>query len=167
MFCPNCGANNSTDQNFCRACGFNLEETAKSLLLQIPSAENANLLRRERLLEKFGNIAFGGFGLVLLIAVGTIIYLIITAMILSGKQPFAGILLTAFIVFAMLTLAFVVFNEGLQEKKKKLNLPTQKEIREPKETGKLLEEKPFIPARSVVEDSTQLLAVETKTRKFE
>lgn len=167
MFCPNCGANNTTEQNFCRSCGLNLEDTAKSLLTQIPSAESANLLKREQMLEKFGNFAFGGFGIVLFFAVSGIIYAIITGMILSGKNPLFGILLTAFIIFATLTLAYVVFNEDLKEKKKKLKLQTQKELAEPKTTGKLLEEKPFEPVPSVVENSTELFPVENKTTKLE
>ena len=166
MFCPNCGANNSTEQNFCRSCGLNLEDTAKSLLAQIPSAESANLLKREQMLEKFGNVAFGGFGIVLLLAIGGIIYAIITGMILSGKNPWVGALLTAFIIFAALTLVFVVFNEDIKEKKKKLSLQAQKELAEPKTTDKLLEEKPFEPA-SVTENSTELLLTKHKTRKFE
>ncbi len=167
MFCPNCGANNTTEQNFCRSCGLNLEDTAKSLLLQIPSAETANLLRREQMLEKFGSIVWSGFGIVLLIAVGVIIYAIITGMILSGKNPFVGVLLTAFIVFATLTLAYVVFNEDLKEKKQKLKLQSQNGLAEPKTTGKLLEEKPFEPVPSVVENSTELLLTNNKTRKFD
>jgi len=167
MFCPNCGANNTTEQNFCRSCGLNLEDTAKSLLAQIPSAETANLLKREQRLEKFGNFAFGGLGVVFLIAVGGIIYAIIQGMILSGKQPWVGVLLTAFIIFAALTLAYVVFNEDLKEKKKKLSLQAQKELAEPKTTGRLLEEKPFETVGSVTESSTELLPSENKTRKFE
>ena len=166
MFCPNCGANNSTEQNFCRTCGLNLEDTAKSLILQIPSAESANLIRRERTLEKFGNIAFTGLGIILLIGVGSILYLIVTALILSGKQPFAGSLLAVFIIFAALTLGYIVFKEDLKEKKQKLNLRTQNELAESKTTGKLLEEKPFETIPSVAENSTELLLVENRTRKF-
>ena len=167
MFCPNCGANNSTAQKFSRSCGLNLEKSAESLLEQIPSAESAKLLRRERNLEKFGNIAFGGFGLVLLTAVIAIIYLIITKVILSGNSVFGGIMLITFIIFAVLSLAYVVFQEDLKERKQKVNATLQNELSEKRETGKLLTETPFEPAASVTENSTELLLVENKTRKLE
>lgn len=167
MFCPNCGANNSTEQKFCRSCGLNLEKTAENLLLQIPSAESAKLLKRERNLEKFGNIVFGGFGVVLLVGIIAIIYLIITKVILSGNSVFGGIMLIAFVIFAALSLAYVVFNEDLKERKQKANPALANELAEGKETGKLLEEKPFEPVPSVTENTTDLLYAERKTRKLE
>jgi len=167
MFCPNCGANNSTEQKFCRSCGLNLEKTAETLLEQIPSAESAKLFKRERNLEKFGSIAFGGFGLVILTAISAIIYLIITKMILTGSSVFGGILLIAFLVFAALTLAYVGFNEDLKERKQKANPSLKSELTEKQETEKLLEEKYFEPVPSVTENTTDLLYAESKTRKFE
>jgi zinc-ribbon domain len=167
MFCPNCGANNSTEQKFCRSCGLNLEKTAETLLEQIPSAESAKLLKRERNLEKFGNVVFTGFGVVLVTAVGAMIYLIITKVILSGNSVFGGILLVAFLVFAILMLAYVVFKEDLKEKKQKANPTLQNELSEKRETGKLLEEKPFEPVPSITENTTDLLYAESKTRKLE
>lgn len=167
MFCPNCGANNTTEQRFCRACGLNLEDTAKSLLLQIPSAEGAKLLRQEKSLERFGGIVFSCFGIILLGAIGGIIYAIITGLILSGKNPLLGVFLTVFTIFAALMLVYVGLREDLKEKKKRLSLEKQKEFAEPKITGKLLEEKPFEPASSVTENSTELFVVENKTRKLE
>lgn len=166
MFCPNCGANNSTEQKFCRSCGLNLERTAESLIEQMPSAESAKLLKRERNLEKFGNFAFGGFGVVLLIAILSIIYLIITKVILSGNSVFGGIILIAFIVFAALTLAYVVFNEDLKERKQKMNPTLKNELSAKQDTAKLLEEKPFQPIPSVTENSTELFPIENKTKKF-
>ncbi|MGI9055006.1 MAG: zinc-ribbon domain-containing protein [Pyrinomonadaceae bacterium] len=167
MFCPNCGANNIIGQKFCRSCGLNLEQTAISLLEQIPSSESAGLLKRQRNLEKFGNIAFGGLGLVLLTAVGVVFYFIITRMILSGLNVFFGILLIAFLSFALLSLVYVVFNEILKEGKQKMNPTRTKEFSEKLDTGKLLEEKPFETVPSVIEDSTELLFAKNKTRKFE
>jgi hypothetical protein len=166
MFCPNCSANNSTEQNFCRSCGLNLEDTAKSLLAQIPSAETAALMRREKMLEKFGNTVWSGFGTVTLIGIGALVYTIIASLVLSGKNPLLGILLAAFIVFAALTLIYVFFNEDLKEKRKKINPAAAPEFSEVKTTGKFLEEKPFEPVPSVIEDSTELLFVENKTKRL-
>lgn len=166
MFCPNCGANNSTEQKFCRSCGLNLEQTALSLLEQIPSAESAKLLKSQKNLERFGQIVFGGFGLVLLTGIGSIIYLIFTKMILNGESVFAGILLVAFMIFAALSLAYVAFNEDLKERKQRANPTLQNELAGQTETARLLEEKPFEPAASVTERTTELLHVEQKTRKF-
>lgn len=167
MFCPNCGANNSTEQKFCRACGLNLEQTALSLLEQIPSAESAELLKRQKNLDKFGSIAFGGFGIVLLTAIAAIIYLIITKVILSGNSVFGGILLIAFIVFAVLTLAYVVFNEDLKERMQKMNPASNNKLSGKLDTGKLLEEKLFEPMPSVTENSTELLYTKNKTQKLQ
>ncbi len=166
MYCPNCGANGTTEQNFCRTCGFNLEETAKSLLTQIPTAERADILRREKALENFGSFAWNGFGLICLLGIGALLYSIFDKMVWSGKNPLVGILLAAFIVFATLTLIYVFANENLKEKKKKLGAREQLELDAPKTTGKLLEEKPFEPVGSVVENSTELLLVENKTKEF-
>ncbi|MCA1638066.1 MAG: zinc ribbon domain-containing protein, partial [Acidobacteria bacterium] len=121
MFCPNCGANNSTEQKFCRSCGLNLEKSAESLIEQLPNAESASLLKQGQLVEKFGNFALGGLGIVLLTGVSTFIYIIFSKMILPGTNILAGILLIAFLIFALFSLIFVFFNESLKEKKAKTN----------------------------------------------
>ncbi len=166
MYCPNCAAKNSTDQRFCRACGMNLEQTAAMLSEQFPARKPVELERTERRIERFGQIAFGGFGVVLVIGVLGIIYTIISKMIVSGQQPWAGVLLVLFIVFAMLTLAYVVFNEDLKERKKaKPMMPPAVPELDAAEANRLTEGTPM-PVPSVVEDTTDLLPVETKTRKL-
>lgn len=45
MFCPNCGASNNKKQNYCRFCGLNLQDTAKSLISQIVFGEDSNLAK--------------------------------------------------------------------------------------------------------------------------
>jgi hypothetical protein len=47
----------------------NLETTAQSLLEQFPQGERPDLMASEKMLELFGKVAFGGFGIVLVLAV--------------------------------------------------------------------------------------------------
>ena len=167
MFCPNCGKENSTEQKFCRACGIGLEKTVESLIEQkLSTSQNDSLLRERILLETFGTVATGGLITVTVIGVSAIIYTILTKMILTGSSVLFGSLLTAFIVFAFLTLVYVVFKESLNEKQNKRK-PSNSELSEPKNTSNLLEDKPFEPAASVTENSTELLYTKNKTQKFQ
>jgi uncharacterized membrane protein YvbJ len=166
MFCPNCGANNQAEQKFCRSCGLNLEKSAASLLEQIPDAQNTDLIKQTQLVERFGNFALGGFGLVLLAGIGTIIYFIFSKMILTGANVLAGILLILFLIFAVLSLIFVFFNESAKDKKYRTNPALLNESNEAKDGAKLLGEKHFAPVVSVTENSTELLFIENETRKI-
>jgi hypothetical protein len=166
MFCPNCGANNSTEQKFCRSCGLNLEKTAESLLEQIPSAESANLLKQKRLLEKFGNFAFSGFATILLLGISILVFVVFNKMILTGENVLLGLFLISFIIFAVFSLVWVFLNESIKDKKQKINPELVKEF-EKKDTARLLEDKRFEPVPSVAEETTDLLYTESKTRKLE
>jgi uncharacterized membrane protein YvbJ len=167
MFCPNCGKENSTEQKFCRACGIGLEKTVESLMEQkLSPSQGDNLLCKRILLETFGTVAAGGLITVIVIAVSAIIYTVVTKMILTGTSVLFGSLLTAFIVFALLTLIYVLFNESLKEKQNKWKLPVN-ELDEQINAKSLLEEKPFEPALSVTENSTELLYTKNKTQKLQ
>lgn len=167
MFCPNCAKENSVEQKFCRACGLNLEKSAESLLLQLPDARNADLVKREALLERFGNFVFGGFLTIVLIAIGAIIYTLFVKFVLSGTSVIFGIFMILFVSFAALALAFVGYTEKIKEEKKSVNPNWQKEqLSEKQDTAKLLEDKPFEPVPSVIENTTELLHLENKTKKF-
>lgn len=144
----------------------NLEQTAMSLLEQFPTAQRANLQRQEQMLERFGQIAFTGFGLVISIAIGAIIYFIITKMILTGVNLWSGILLVAFIIFAGLSLGYVFWAESLKEKRQKLRPQATDVLLEARETGQLLKEGSLEPAISVTENTTELLGIENKTRRL-
>ena len=67
--------------------------------------------KQERSLEAFGNLAFGGLGVIVGLSICGFIYLIVTRMILSGTQPVAGVLFALFLIFAGLSLAYVFRNE--------------------------------------------------------
>lgn len=144
----------------------NLTDIAVSFRQQFPHEGSANIRKREQMLERFGQIAFGGFGVVILTGVAGIIYWIVTKVILTGESFWSGILLIAFIVFAVLALAYVILRESINEKKQKLNphLAAEAETAPP---APLLQEGNFQPAVSVVEDTTDLLPVESRTRKLQ
>jgi hypothetical protein len=143
----------------------NLEQTASSMLEQFPTAQRIDLQKEEILLEKFGNIAFTGFGIAIGLGVLGIIYVIATKMILSGTQPLAGILLAAFIVFAALSLGYVFWRESLNEKKDKKG-PNERLAGKSAEAERLLNESTFEPIASVTEDTTALLSVKRGTKKL-
>ncbi len=167
MFCPNCGANNSTEQNFCRSCGLNLEKTSQSLLEQIPSAESAKFLKRQQKIEYFGMAALSGLGIVGLIGLGAAIYSILVKMILSGQNIAGGIFIIAALICAVSSLAFVIYWTDREDNDKRLKQVRNSPISGNRNTGNLLEEGNFEPVSSVTENTTDLLYAENKTRKLE
>lgn len=167
MFCPNCGANNSTEQKFCRACGLNLEKSVESLLEQIPTAESANLLKYQRNVDRFGTFALAGLSLTVLVGVGAFLWNVIEKYLLSGTNIYKALFVSAFVFFGILSLIFVILNEIAKDKKKDIEVDSKENaIAAERETAKLLEEKPFQPIPSAVENTTELLLVENETRKF-
>jgi hypothetical protein len=168
MFCPSCGAQNNTDQKFCRSCGMNLENSAASLLEQFPNSARADLKLEEKRLERFGRVAFTGLGICVGIAILAMIYFIFTKMVLSGEQPWSGALLISFIIFAGLCLGYVVWQESLKEKRAKIDMAPGRDIESTEPTGKLLDEGSFEPVPdSVVEDTTELLTTKSRTKKLD
>ena len=163
MFCPGCGAKNLVEQKFCRSCGVNLEGTTASLLEQFPDGTRSDLQRKEQSLDRFGSVAFTGFGIVIGVGLLWLLYYIFERMVLSGKQPVPGILLIAFIIFAGLSLGYVFWREHLSEKRSKLGKSPNAEL-PTATTGKLLEEPTFEPVPSVVEHTTELLTKIPRSR---
>ena len=157
MYCPGCGAINSTDQRFCRKCGMNLKSSARSLLEQFPAGNEPGLALRERRIEKFGQIAFNGFVVVLVLGVLGLFYAILDRMVFSGERPLVGVLLMAFILFAMLTLAYVFLKEDLKDKRSKALPVAQTPLQMPAITARLIEEREFEPTLAVTESTTDLL----------
>lgn len=162
MFCPNCGTRNSSEQKFCRSCGLNLEKSIESLVEQLPTAERAGLLKQTKMIEKYGNFAFGGFVVVFALGILAVIYSIFSKMVLSGENIIFGLLLSLFIIFAVLTLIYVFLNESLKEKRVNAKPIFNNEL-EQKAAAKLLKDKSFetVPA-SVTERTTDLLFAEKR-----
>jgi hypothetical protein len=71
LFCPNCGAENSKESQFCGECGISLIETTKPVQLESESepffnAERANLVRRSYLIWFLLTMVISAFNFVYL-----------------------------------------------------------------------------------------------------
>lgn len=166
MFCPNCGAKNSSEQKFCRSCGMNLEQTALTLAEQFGAVRGVSSQSIDRFFENLGKVAFGGFGGVILVGLGFLLYTIFTRFILDGSRVAFGVFLFLFVIFATMSLSYVIYNEG--RKDRKAGKPAEPPVRElsAPDTGRILTEPAEMPIPSVVEETTDLLQVEAKTRKL-
>jgi uncharacterized integral membrane protein len=163
MYCPNCGANNSTEQKFCRSCGFNLEKTVESLLEQKPDSEHAGLQKQKEIFRKIGLF------FLLFFSIGTFAFILNEAIKLKvtfwGWDNLISFAILGFAICGMLSIFFFNYHK-FAGKKEWNSVALAKEI-ESKETAKLLEDKPIEPIPSVTEPTTDLLFVENRTKKFE
>ena len=166
IFCPNCGANNKIEQNFCRFCSLNLQEAEKSLTAQLSSGKNARQLKKLELIKKISDFTSIGFGILIAVAILVYVYAILTETAFPGGKVLIGLVLGFIIVESALSYVRRKNTVGYWEEITKINSLTQNEFKN-LETAKLLEEKPFEPAVTVAEDSTKFLFVENKTKKLE
>jgi len=149
------------EQKFCRSCGLNLEPAAISLREQRPGTPQVELQRQERSLERFGNVAFTAFGIVLLLGFLAILYAVYENMIATGRRPWTGSLIILFLITAAMSLGYVFWREHLNDKRQKLqNTSAPESLTTTATTGKLLNESTIEPVPSVVEDTTKLLTGE-------
>lgn len=163
MYCPNCGQENSIEQKFCRRCGLNLEKSVESLIDQNAAGLTVREVDPDHWLEMLGKFAIGGTALVGLVAVGAMVYTIITKFVLTGSGVFFGIVMSLLLIFAVLGLTYVALNEGRKSKRKQSAPPS--EFEKP-EMAKLLDTGGFEPVPSVVEDTTERLKVGKSTRNL-
>jgi hypothetical protein len=177
IFCPNCGANNNIEYNFCRFCSFHLQETTASLTAQLSSGKNVGQLKKLEWIKRLSDLSSSGL---IFSAVPAILIYLYTAI---TKTPFAGIKVFYALVVGFVIMESVMFylrrtntlgyaeelsrkNSLAQNDLKKSEKPEKAEKLEKRETAKLLEEKPFEPVSSVTENTTDLLYAEQKTRKL-
>jgi hypothetical protein len=156
MFCPNCGAENRAEQNFCRSCGLNLNAITLAVSELFPSNEYARLQRRKELFEKLGSFSLSIAGI---IAFSFLIFLAVSyKMILLGPEVLFWSGFGALIGFLLLSIFFFNYPK-LFMKFERLDPQTRHaskpEIAAP--TAKLIDDRPFEPVPSVTEDSTDLL----------
>ena len=162
IFCPYCSGKNKVEQSFCRFCGLNLEETAKSLAAQLSFGKNARELRQLQLIKKITDYGSIGLTIIVSIALAFYAYVVATKMIFSGKRILFGLFLLSMVFQFVMRYIRRIKRNKINENSREASLPLQRE------TAKLIEEKPFAPAApaSVTENSTELLIAGNKTRKL-
>jgi ABC-type bacteriocin/lantibiotic exporter with double-glycine peptidase domain len=165
IFCPNCGANNNIEQNFCRFCSLHLQETTASLTAQLSFGKNAGQLKKLEWIKKFSDLSSSGLIFSAVPAILIYFYMVFT------NTPYAGIKVfyALFVIFLILESVMFYLRRTntlgyADEMNRKSALMQNKP--EKRETAKLLEEKPFEPVPSVTENTTDLLYAEQKTRKL-
>lgn len=160
VFCPNCSAKNKIEQNFCRFCGLNLQETTKSLVAQLEFGKNARELKQLQLIKKLTDYGSVALTIIVSIALAFYVYAVLTKMIFSGERILLGLLLLSMVYqFVMRHIRRLKRNK-VKENNDEVDLLSRIE------TSKLLEKKPFAPVASVTEKATDLLFIENKTNKL-
>lgn len=162
MFCPNCGAGNNKKQNYCRFCGLNLQDTAKSLMSQIVFGEDSKSLKKLSSVKRV--VDFTSTALIGMLVVGIAAYLFF----FDPKFGKDLIKISLGVFFLLKTIQEIIgyFQRRARSENKRFE-PKAAERFESKETARLLEEKPFEPVPSVTERSTELLPTEKRARGFE
>ena len=156
MYCPDCGAKNSSTQRFCRSCGLGLEKITQSLAEQRPSKVDESLQARKERLERLGVAALSVFGLGL---GGFALYtLFVNALAAQGVLWATIITLAVFIVAGCGLLSAILFAKANELKESPAANP-QKEFNSPT-TAELLPEAHPEAIFSVTERTTDLLKIE-------
>ena len=166
MFCPNCGTNNSIEQNFCRFCGLEFQQIADSLASQLASGSKERQFRKLELIKKLSDLSLAGLVISATIGISVYIYTVLTKMVFSGERVFFGLILIFMVLQTVLSYVRRSNTVGYWEEVVKPNALRQKAL-EKAETAKLSEDKPFEPITSATANSTKLLFVENKTTKLE
>jgi hypothetical protein len=163
MFCPNCGASNNKKQNYCRFCGLNIRDAAKSLINQIAFGQDSDLLKLLSSVKRA--IDSASAALIGVLTVCVISYFFIEPGFGKGVMK-----ISLGILFLLKMIQEIIGYYQRQERSKaradRFEQRTTEQL-ESKEAAGFLEEKPIEPLPSVVEHSTRLLPIENRTRKLE
>jgi zinc ribbon protein len=159
MFCPNCGKQTSTDQNFCRTCGLGLEKIIESLGEQLPSRMDQSLRAQQERLEKLGVGALSVFGLGVL---GFLLYAVAQKLLPSQGSLLTILALLGLVIVLGSGLLSVILFARAKELREQSNKPQQQPNELTSSTKELLLEGRFEPVPTVTERTTELLFAEKR-----
>jgi hypothetical protein len=159
MYCPNCGRANSTEQRFCRTCGFSLEKTVQSLNEQLPAGPpDERIQKRQRTVERLVHVAGGG---AIAIVVGAVLWGIIYEIIIVKGEVLGGSIFLALIVGLILVAALAVYQDSLAKASAKRHLIERDTARVENTADPLLE--PSVESNpSITEHTTEFLITDKK-----
>ena len=157
MYCPNCGKPNSAEQRFCRSCGLSLEKTVESLAEQLPAiALDKGIRERKQKIDRWLNVAGGTLISILVVSV---IWGIISEIILAKQEVLGGSIFLGFFVALVLSALLAFYRETLVRGAAKRKL-SQSGLPEDKETARLAGSREEMS--SVTERTTELNLMDRK-----
>jgi len=153
MFCPNCGTKNNVGLNYCRSCGLKLDAIVEAVADQLPSQVDAEMQRKKEKAERdaFIHLSIAG-------AICLIISVLLFTQYTNLGYYFGAVLPGAIVLMVFLlgpALGHVYYAKSLKPKHLPLtDVPAPTGV-----TSRLIEDRPFEPAVSVTESTTDLLKV--------
>jgi hypothetical protein len=151
MYCPRCGKDSSSEQKFCRACGFQLDQVVELLEPQATNSAEQNLAQFK--LRRIGSIVvISTIALALCAVCGGIIW----GMFAGGIPIWFGII--GLLVLIGMTSGFLFL--GLAQLKSEQSTASQTALDSNQATASLLDQPELNIPPSVTERTTNLLPVE-------
>lgn len=167
MFCPNCGANSTADQKFCRGCGLKLEKVSLLIVEQLPAGslaeaapeEIARLLKSKQSIERL----LVGIGLTAAaVFVTSIIWTLVFTIIIGKGAVLSGSIALGLILAGVVAVALVCYRESVLNALARRGVSDEKPAPISAPTANLLPEPRATPVGSVTDRTTELLEVERK-----
>ena len=158
MLCPNCGTKTTSKHKFCRNCGMNLEPVTQALAAHLSHGDAAAArAAAQRTARRMTNGLFAGLAVVF--------FGILLIAFLPGKG-FKLIGVAAALIGILVSLICVLSPLRTMSRDGGAEPPHDLPDDAVPDTGRLLHEQTFEPARPTVTDhTTELLGVEIKDRK--
>ena len=157
MFCPNCAAQQSGEQNFCRSCGLELVEVTRAMELHGPSRERAAMEQRRERIERLGYLSLSVAGVIavsLILGIAGYYKLVLLGpdvLLLSAMGALVG-----FVLLAVAALGYSKFFLTPARAGESLSEPADTPLTAAA-TNRLIADTPVNPIPSVTEHSTELL----------